>query len=139
MTYDEERVVTRREEQVVGDPPLRTTGPTSASVSERRVVRRSSGLETVRRLVILLFGLIQGLIVLRIVLLLIAAREGNALVSAIYNFSDIFVGPFRGILRINEVSAGAASLDVSAIVALIGWSILELVVLAILNVFSREP
>jgi hypothetical protein len=45
--------------------------------------------------------------VLRIVLLLVAAREGNDIVAFIYTLSDIFVAPFRGILGINEVAAGA--------------------------------
>ena len=136
MTYDEERVVTRREHDVVVERPV---VPASTSVSERRVVRRADGTETLRRLIVFLFGIIQGLIVLRIVLLLVAAREGNALVSFIYSLSDIFVAPFRGILRINEVRAGASELDVAAIVALVGWTILEFLVLALLNIFRREP
>ena len=44
-----------------------------------------------------------------------------------------------GILRTNALSAGGSTLDVAAIVALIGWTILELVVLAIVNtVADRE-
>jgi uncharacterized protein YggT (Ycf19 family) len=135
MAYDEERVVTRREEGMVD----RTTAPGARSYSERTVTRRPSGAETVRRLIIFIFGLIQGLIILRIVLLLVAARQGNDLVSFIYNVSDIFVAPFRGILRISEVSSGAVQLDISAIVALIGWTILEFVIIALVNVFRREP
>ena len=67
---------------------------------------------------------------LRIVLLLLAARQGNDIVSFIYSVSEIFVAPFRGILRIDEVQAGATALDFGAIVALVGWLCIELVVIA---------
>ena len=97
-----------------------------------------SPLSVVRRWIIFVFGLIQVLIVLRIVLLLLAARQGNDIVSSIYGLSEIFVAPFRGILRIDEVQAGATALDIGAIVALIGWTIIELLVLALVRIF-RPP
>jgi len=49
--------------------------------------------------------------------------------------SDVFVAPFRGILGINEVQAGAAAFDVAALVALIGWVIIELIVFGLVRVF----
>jgi uncharacterized protein YggT (Ycf19 family) len=106
-------------------------------VTERhvRAVRSTSPLGTLQRLIIFFFGLIQLLIVLRIVLLLFAARESNDLVAAIYNISEIFVAPFRGILRIEEVQAGATALDVGALVALAGWTIIELIVLGLVRIF----
>jgi hypothetical protein len=96
---------------------------------------RESPLSTLSRWIVFLFGLVQLLIGLRIVLLLLAAREGNDLVAFIYNVSEVFVAPFRGILRIDEVQAGATALDVGAIVALIGWFIIELIVLALVRLF----
>jgi len=89
----------------------------------------------IERLIIWIFGLIQLLILLRVVLLLFAAREGNAIVAFIYDVSDIFVFPFRGILGADEIAAGQTALDVSAIVALIGWTVLELVILGLVRVF----
>jgi hypothetical protein len=56
-------------------------------------------------------------------------------VSFIYGVSDIFVAPFRGILGINEIQAGSSSFDVAALVALIGWIIVELIVIALVRVF----
>ncbi len=94
-----------------------------------------SPLGMLTRLIVFLFGLIQLLIGLRIILLLFAARQSNDIVAAVYNISEVFVAPFRGILRIEEVQAGATALDVGAIVALIGWVVIELVVLALIRVF----
>lgn len=124
MTYRTEVEVTDPGETVVRD-----------RVVERQVVTSPDPLGVVRRLIVFIFGLIQLLIGLRIILLLFAARGSNDIVSGIYNISDIFVAPFRGILRINEVQSGATELDVAAIVALVGWTVIELVVLALVRVF----
>jgi len=112
--------------------------PTTGQVhSHETTVRtyRPSPLATLERWIIFIFTVIELLIVLRIVLLLVAARESNNIVSFIYSVSEIFVAPFRGILRIDEVQAGATALDIGAIVALIGWFVLELIVLGLLRIF----
>ena len=57
---------------------------------------RPSGGTIAGRIVVLIFGIVQVLILLRIVLLLLDAREGNDLVSFILNASQIFVAPVRG-------------------------------------------
>jgi uncharacterized protein YggT (Ycf19 family) len=101
----------------------------------RRVRYFPSGMGMLERLIVWIFGLIELLIVLRIILLLLAARQGNPLVSFIYDITDFLVAPFRGILGINQVSAGATALDVAAIVALVGWLVIELVVLGLVRIF----
>jgi hypothetical protein len=92
----------------------------------------------VRRIVVLVFGLIQLVIAARILLLLLDAREANALVSAILNVSQVFVAPFEGILRTDSLHAGGSVLDVSAVVALVGWTVLEVIVLWAVGIFRRE-
>ena len=92
-----------------------------------------------RRVIVLIFGLIQILIGLRVLLLLLNAREANALVSFILDLSQVFVQPFEGVLRTDALHASGSTLDVAAIVAFVGWSVLELIVLWIVNVFRREP
>lgn len=91
-----------------------------------------------RRITVLVFGLIQLVIGARIVLLLLDAREGNGLVSGILNLSQLFVGPFEGILRTDALNSGGSTLDVAAIVALVGWTIIEFVVIKGLAIFRRE-
>ena len=92
-----------------------------------------------RRIVVFVFGLIQLVIGLRFVLLLLDAREANGLVSGILNISQVFVAPFEGILRTNYLHAAGSVLDIAAIVALVGWTIVELIVIWVLGIFRREP
>jgi uncharacterized protein YggT (Ycf19 family) len=108
------------------------------SHEQTRVTHRRSGFGQVERAVVYLFGILQLLLLLRLVLVLLAAREGNAIVAFVYNVTEIFVAPFRGILRIDEIAAGQSALDVSAIVALIGWTIIELLILGLIRI-ARPP
>lgn len=131
MTY-ERRVVTHT------DDPAVVPGTSTNQVVERTDVSPSGG-EMLRRIVTLVFGIIQAFIVLRMILLLLDAREGNALVSFILNTSQIFVGPFEGMLRTDALAAGGSVFDVAALLALVGWTILEALILAAVGVFRREP
>jgi uncharacterized protein YggT (Ycf19 family) len=113
-----------------------TNEPVADDVQQRSTVSYApSGAGMIERLIIWIFGIIQLLIVLRIVLLLFAARDANPIVSFVYSITDLLVAPFRGIFGINEVAAGAAALDVAALVALVGWTILELVILGLVRIF----
>jgi hypothetical protein len=137
MTYDE-RTVVHRDEVVEGDPAAPRYGGGTA-VTSRTVETRPSGGTVASRIVIFLFGVIQVLILLRIALLLLDAREANDLVRFILNASQVFVAPFDGILRTDALRAGGSIFDVSAVVAIVGWTILEALILAAVGVFRREP
>ena len=123
-----------------------TVSPATPAIASRETVTTAShsttstpgGSELGRRIVVLVFGLIQIVIGARIVLLLLDAREANGLVSGILNLSQIFVAPFEGILRTNALHSGGAVFDVAAIVAIVGWTILELIVIWAIGIFRRE-
>ena len=134
MTVQEQRSVTT-------DAPTTTEsgGLSNRTVTSRQLDVRPSNNETARRIVVLVFGLIQIAIGLRIVLLLLSAREGNLLVAIINNLGGALTEPFRGILSLSTVAAGGSVLDVAAVVALVGWSIIELIVIWSLGVFRHEP
>jgi hypothetical protein len=95
--------------------------------------------EMIRRGIVLVFGLIQIFIGARIVLLVLDARESNGLVSAVLNISQFFVAPFDGILRTDALHAAGSTLDITAIVALVGWTILELIAIWVVAMFRRDP
>ena len=87
------------------------------------------------RLVMLAFGLLQLGLVLRIVLLLLGADQSNTIVGDIVNITNPLIEPFKGIFSFNAIATAGAVVDVAAVVALIGWTIVEAVVLAVLNLF----
>jgi hypothetical protein len=125
---------------VVTTTPTPAGGAESVHTDTRHTTRSSPGRsEMTRRVIVLGFGLIQAVIGLRIVLLLLDAREANALVAAILNVSQVFVAPFEGILRADSLGSSGAVLDVAAVVALVGWTIIELIVLWAVGIFRREP
>jgi uncharacterized protein YggT (Ycf19 family) len=98
-----------------------------------------SALTVLRRIVTLLFGILQALIVLRIVLLLLAANQDNSIVAFILGVSDPFVEPFRGVFRLDEVRGKTGSLlDIGAVVALVGWTLIEALVLGIVGILERR-
>jgi len=141
--HDDTRTVQR--ERVV-ERPAYDRGPTGEQVNVNAsgggYVARSYGpspLYYARRVVVLLFGILQVLLVLRIILLALGANAGNALVDFIYGVTEPFVAPFRGIFSFDQVSPGGFSvLDVAAIVALIGWFLIEMLILAILSIADRD-
>jgi hypothetical protein len=96
------------------------------------------GSELTRRIVVLLFGLVQVVVGARVALLLLDAREGNALVAGILNVSQLFVAPFEGILRTDSLHKAGSILDVTAIVAFVGITIIELIVIWAVAIFRRE-
>jgi hypothetical protein len=146
LIVTDERVV---EQQSVTTPPADTTttepvaystGTVSHGSVVSETVRHSpSGAEVARRAVVFVFGIIQALILVRIVLLLIDANQANQLVRFIYDTSAFFVGPFEGVLNTDAVRAGASVFDIAALVALIGWTILEALILAGVRIARREP
>ncbi len=118
--------------------PVSTDRTAVRTESQQTTISGPGGSEMARRVIVLIFGLIQLVIALRFVLLLLAAREANGLVSGILNISQVFVAPFEGILRTDALHASGSTFDVTAVVAFVGWSILELVVLWAVGIFRRE-
>jgi hypothetical protein len=127
------------DQKVVTTEPATAAGQETTRTESRHVATTSPGRqELTRRILVLLFGLVQIVIGLRFVLLLLDAREANGLVSGILNISQLFVAPFEGILRTDALQASGSILDVTAIVAFVGWTILEVIVLWAVGIFRRQ-
>jgi hypothetical protein len=124
---------------VVTQEPSTAAGQQTVRTDRSRTTTSPGSAEMTRRIVVLVFGLIQIVIAARFVLLLLDAREANGLVSGILNVSQLFVAPFDGILRTDSLHAAGSVLDITAIVAFVGWTILELIVIWALGIFRRDP
>jgi hypothetical protein len=114
---------------------------TSVRTTDRAYVTAGPGPTTyAARVVTFLFGILQVALILRIVLLLLVANRGNDIVQLILNITQPFVDPFIGMFSLTRVTADQGSvLDVAAIVALIGWTLVEALILAAIRIFSRRP
>lgn len=134
---------TVHDRQIV-DPAVGTTSDpavaTSVRTTERQVVPAGpSGASLATRVVTFLFGVLQVALILRIILLLLVANPGNDVVGLILSITDPFVEPFRGMFALDRVTADQGSvLDIAAVVALIGWTLIELLVLAAIRIFDRR-
>jgi uncharacterized protein YggT (Ycf19 family) len=139
-----ERATTR--ETQVGEPGRMVTGRNDEPVTSVRTTDRSytpagpEGLSVVGRFVAFVFGVLQALIILRLILLVLVANHNNDIVAFILSVTDPFVEPFRGMFALDRVRADQGSVfDVAALVALIGWTLVEALVLAALRIFARRP
>jgi uncharacterized protein YggT (Ycf19 family) len=148
MTYDTRDDTVVRERVVEERPAAGYAPPSSSNVNvsggpagPTYVTDTGPGpLYWARRIVSLLFGILFVLIALRVLLLLLVANQSNAIVDFIYGVTEPFVVPFRGVFAIDVVSPGGGSaLDVGALVALVGWFLIYLLIIAILNIGDRRP
>ncbi len=83
------------------------------------------------RIVWFIAGVIIALLVLRLVLLMLAANDNTSFVSGIYALSAIFAAPFFGIFNY-QPTYGEFTFEVSTVVAiivyaLVAWGIARLV------------
>ena len=120
-------------------PPPQASSNVNVADSGPAYVEAGPGpLYYARRVVSLLFGVLVTLILLRIVLLLLVANPGNDIVDFIYSVTEPFVAPFRGIFQFDVVVSGDRALDIAALVALIGWTLIYALIMAILRLADRD-
>ena len=102
-----------------------TAGATVRTTETAYTPAGPGGTTTAARIVTFGFGILQALLILRIILLMLVANPGNGVVDAIFAITQPFVDPFIGMFSLDRVTAGQSVLDVAAIVALIAWTLVE--------------
>jgi uncharacterized protein YggT (Ycf19 family) len=140
---DYERTTTRETttttDPAVADPYVAPASTSVRTTDTAYVAPGPGGATLASRIVTFLFGILQALLILRIILLLLVANQGNDIVQFVMNITQPFVDPFIGMFSLNRVTADQGSvLDVAAIVALIGWTLIEALILAGIRIFSRR-
>jgi uncharacterized protein YggT (Ycf19 family) len=121
------------------DPYVAEARGSTVRTTERARTVGPGGAAVVSRFVKFLFGVLQVALILRVILLLLVANPGNDVVQLILNVTDPFVEPFRGMFQLDRVTADQGSmLDIAAVVALVGWTLVEMLILALVRVFDRD-
>ena len=136
---------TTRETQTT-EPVVDASGAPAPAVTSVRttdstyVAPGPGGATLAARIVTFVFGILQALLILRIVLLLLVANPGNDVVKFVLNVTQPFVEPFVNMFSLNRVTADQGSIfDVAALVALIAWTLVEALILAAIRIFARRP
>jgi hypothetical protein len=114
-----------------------------AGVEHRERYVRNVGVEQdlnrlrVTQLLWLFFGIIEGLIGLRVLLKLIGANPGNAFASFVYDAAALFLAPFFGL--VGSPAAGGMVLEVSSLVAMLVYALLGWVIVRLVSQFLFPP
>jgi hypothetical protein len=104
-------------------------------VHEERVVRDVNleyreAIYKVTQFIWLLFGGLEALIGIRVILMLIGANPGTPFTAFVYQLSELFLWPFRNIVA--NPAFGNSVLEITSMIAmivypLIGWAIVRLI------------
>jgi uncharacterized protein YggT (Ycf19 family) len=127
----------RRDSDIEHDPVTGTVHEHESVVTEETPIAPESevvstfnpGWRAVQ-VVYLVFGVIDGLLFIRLLLKLLGANPHAAFASWVYKVTDIFMGPFHNLLPTigNEQSQLEMSVVVAILVyALIGWAVARFV------------
>jgi hypothetical protein len=86
----------------------------------------------------LLFGGLEALIGIRVILMLIGANPANPFAALVYQLSELFLWPFRNLIA--NPAFGNSVLEITSFIAmlvypLIGWAIVRLIWV----IFYRSP
>lgn len=113
---------------------VETTDQVGGTRVDRQTVSQNtevSGRVLLNRVVWFIVGFISVFLAARVVLMLLAANQGNAFVDFVYAVGGIFAAPFFGIFGY-EPAYGNSVFEISSVVAilvyvLIGWGITKLI------------
>ena len=97
-----------------------------------------SGADRARQVVYLIFGIIEVLIAIRVVLKLLAANPNAGFSSFIYGITEPLVGPFLGVFNTPSGDNGSV-FELSSVLAIIVYMLLAYVIVRVIYILSRRP
>ena len=122
---DESSGSVREESTVVND-----TG--EAPVREASVVKSSTPARRAMEVIYLVFGIIDGLLLIRLVLKLLGANPHAGFASFTYGVTDFFLAPFRGLLP--TYVSGQSVFELSLLFAILIYSLIALALVRLVAV-----
>jgi uncharacterized protein YggT (Ycf19 family) len=105
-------------------------------VTTEREVERSRGVARISQIVDYIFYLIYGLLAIRLLLALLAARGSAGFTRFIFAVTDPFYAPFRGIVA--SPSAEGHTLALPIIIALVVYLFLHLAINGLLRLLAHR-
>ena len=113
------------------------TSPVSPVVS---TPVEATGFQTFEYLVYFFFGVLEILLVFRLVLKLMGASLSSTFVGLIYGLSGIFIAPFEGIFRrgFTQGIETTSVLEPATLVAIIVYAVIAWGIVKLIQIFSGE-
>jgi uncharacterized protein YggT (Ycf19 family) len=123
----------REESHIVREAP--GPGPVEPA-AETEVVSRWSPSRQAFDLIYLVFAVIDGLILIRIILKLLAANTAVPFTGFVYGVSDWLLAPFHGLLPV--IVSGRSVFEMSALIGLLVYSLLGYVLSRFFAIMFRR-
>lgn len=89
------------------------------------------------QIVIWIFGLLEGLLGLRVLLRLLAANPENPIAAFIFQVTALFIAPFQGLTL--EPTAGEVVLEVPTVIAMAVYAILAWALVKLIEILLYRP
>lgn len=106
-------------------------------VQTEREVERGRFMARVSQIVDYIFFLVYGLLAIRLLLALFAAREGNGFVQFVRAVTDPVYAPFKGIVA-SPTTAEGFTLALPIIIAIVAYMLLHLAINGLLRIFAHR-
>jgi uncharacterized protein YggT (Ycf19 family) len=124
MEQKETKLVSDESSGTVREESTFTNVTGAAPVTEASVARTSTPARRVTEAIYLVFGIIDGLLLIRLVLKLLGANAQAGFASWTYGVTDFFLAPFHGLLP--TYVTGKTVLELSLIIAILIYSLVAL-------------
>ena len=104
------------------------------------ITRHASSSQTIEYLIYFLFGVLEILLVFRLVLKFMGAGITSGFVNFIYNITNLFTLPFEGIFRrgVNEGLETTSILEPATIVAIIVYAVVAWGIVMLVRILSGK-
>lgn len=112
----------------------------NATTKNTSVKSTATSSQTVEHLIYFIFGIMEVLLVFRLVFKLAGANISNAFVGLVYGLTGILILPFEGIFRrgFSQGLETTSVLEPSTVVALIVYAVLVWGIVKLLRILSGE-
>jgi uncharacterized protein YggT (Ycf19 family) len=138
MQYKEASVVQEEPEGTVREESHVTSGGGATPDSSTKVVRSLTPARRTIEVIYLVFGIVDVVLLVRMVLKLLAANPHAGFTSLTYGVSDALLIPFRGILPTTTVS-GQSVFELSVLLAIVVYALLGVGLTRLVSIaFSRS-
>jgi uncharacterized membrane protein len=115
-----------------------TTTDGSTPVVSSTNSEQASIFQTLEYLVYFFFGVLEVLLVFRLVLRLTGANSSSTFVGLIYSITGLFIAPFQGIFpqATTKGVATTAVFEPAVLVAIVVYAVLAVAIVKLLRIFS---